>query len=128
LLSILFSIKLCRNGSYHRHSVDGSAKDLAASRDEPANPPLENCKPVFNVVNDVRGATTTTASKNGSNGRANSVHLIGPAPPTETRCRSYDFGFYSYGFFTFDGVVLIYFIWYLLMLHKTIDQNRLLEI
>ena len=80
---IYSSIKVCRNGSYHRQSSDGSSKDPLAASDDPTDPlPIENCcKPMHNV-NDIRPTTTaaaaTTVTKSGSNGRANSVHLIGP--------------------------------------------------
>ena len=63
-----------------------------AASDDPSDPlPIENCKPLHSI-NDIRptattttsaGAATTAVTKSGSNGRANSVHLIGP-PATAT--------------------------------------------
>lgn len=68
--------------------MESLSKDPLASADDdnPAILPLENCKPIYSV-NDIRPTTTTitaaaaatAVTKTGSNGRANSVHLIGPS-------------------------------------------------
>ena len=70
---LFFIIKVCKNGAYHRQSTDSSNKDPTTTvSDDPQKSSVENCK-LVNNINDVKN------TKSGSNGRANSVHKIGPS-------------------------------------------------
>ena len=77
----IISMKVCRNGAYRCQSTDSSVKDPATTiSDDPVKFPVENCKQ-HNNINDIK------TNKSGSNGRANSVHMIGPSTTDNSQVR-----------------------------------------